>query len=319
MTLAAADALADEGNLLFQQGDFATAAQRFERAAQVFPTHALAWKGLGHALLSLGRPTDAARAFDRAIGLRADSATALWGGAIAHAELGHRPVAQNYLRRALTLQPAWHEMARAVPVLAPYMLLATRVGELVQRGFGPYSSKRFRHADEAERVIDVARLVDVPVQAVHTYVSIGFADWAWLEADRPRFEVVLASAADAEASGRIVANTVFHLMAAARYPAPGLTLPGAVEALGLAGISPRLPHAYFTVPKLWAVRLPLDLGPPVITLTQIVPIGDGELALLQRVGVAEFEQRLVAARLDVADLERRGRLTADGALVGAAG
>ena len=58
--------------------------------------------------------------------------------------------------------------------------------------------------------------------------------------------------------------------------------------------------------------LPLDLGPPVITLTQIVPIADGELALLQRVGVAEFEQRLAAARLDVADLERRPLLGAAG-------
>jgi hypothetical protein len=70
MTQVAADRLAAEGNELFQQGDFASAAERFERAATIFPSHHLAWKGLGHALLCLGRPVEAARAFDRAIGLR---------------------------------------------------------------------------------------------------------------------------------------------------------------------------------------------------------------------------------------------------------
>ena len=85
MSLAAADRLTGEGNERFQHGDFAGAAERYERAAGYFPAHHLAWKGLGHALLCLARPTEAARAFDRAIGLKADSATALWGGALAHA------------------------------------------------------------------------------------------------------------------------------------------------------------------------------------------------------------------------------------------
>src|SRR5262245_58616554 len=98
MTLVTADALTAEGNQLFQAQDFGAAAARFERATSVFPTHHLAWKGLGHAQLCLGRPADAARAFDRAIGLRPESATALWGGALAHADLGHALVAQNYLR-----------------------------------------------------------------------------------------------------------------------------------------------------------------------------------------------------------------------------
>ena len=304
MTLAAADALADEGNALFQRGEFATAATRFERATQVFPTHALAWKGLGHALLSLGRTEHAARAFDRAIGLRGDSATALWGGALAHAELGHRPVAQNYLRRVLALQPTWIEMARSVPALAPYLTLASRVGELISRQFGTSSSKRYRHADGPDRTIDVARIADCPTVGTSTHVSIGFADWAWIDADRPRFEIIMASTGEAAVAGQIVANAAFHLMTAARYPAPGLALPGAVRALELGTVSQRLPHIYFTMPKLWTLALPLDAGPPTITLTQVVPIGDGELAMLERLGVTAFEQRLIAARVDVADLER---------------
>src|SRR5689334_17129403 len=115
MSQAAADALVDSANELFRAENFSEAADKFERATQVFPPHALAWKGLGHSLLCLGRPHEAARAFDRAIGIRPSSATALWGGAIAHAEIGNKVVAQNYLRRTLALQPTWIEMARSVP------------------------------------------------------------------------------------------------------------------------------------------------------------------------------------------------------------
>jgi hypothetical protein len=51
-------------------------------------------------------------AFDRAIGLRPESATALWGGAVAHAEIGNKVVAQNYLRRWVTLHPEDAETKR---------------------------------------------------------------------------------------------------------------------------------------------------------------------------------------------------------------
>ena len=112
MSQAAADALVAEANELFRTEQFPAAASRFERAAQVFPDHPLAWKGLGHSLLCMGRAHDAAHAFDRAIGLRPQSATALWGGAVAHAEVGNKVVAQSYLRRTLALQPTWIDMAR---------------------------------------------------------------------------------------------------------------------------------------------------------------------------------------------------------------
>jgi Flp pilus assembly protein TadD len=89
MSQVSADALVASANELLRVENYSEAATKFERAAQIFPPHALAWKGLGHALLCLGRAQEAARAFDRAIGLRPDSATALWGGAVAHAEVGN--------------------------------------------------------------------------------------------------------------------------------------------------------------------------------------------------------------------------------------
>src|SRR5215831_13235569 len=121
MSQAAADALVVEGNELFRVERFTEAAEKFERAVVVFPQHPLGWKGLGHALLCLGKPHQAARAFDRAIGLRPESATALWGGALAHAEIGNKVVAQNYLRRTLALQPSWVSMAQDVAQLQPLL------------------------------------------------------------------------------------------------------------------------------------------------------------------------------------------------------
>ena len=118
MSQAAADTLVAEAHELFRAERYADAAARFERAVTVFPQHPLAWKGLGHALLCMARPHDAARAFDQAIGLAPTSATALWGGALAHAEIGNKVLAKNYLARALELQPTWVAMAYDVPSLA---------------------------------------------------------------------------------------------------------------------------------------------------------------------------------------------------------
>ncbi len=89
MSQAVADALVSQGHEMFRGEHFDQAADRFRRATVMFPPHAVAWKGLGHALLCMGKPHEAARAFDQAIGLKSDSATALWGGALSHAEIGN--------------------------------------------------------------------------------------------------------------------------------------------------------------------------------------------------------------------------------------
>ncbi len=143
MSQVAADELTAEGHALFEQKQYAEAASRFERAVALFPTHSQAWKSLGHSLLCLNRAAAAARAFDRAIGLRPDSATALWGGALAHAELGHRLVAKDYLRRVLRLQPTWVAMARGVPRLAAFLQLSAHAADLL-RTAPPSGRERLR-------------------------------------------------------------------------------------------------------------------------------------------------------------------------------
>src|SRR4051812_21021172 len=198
MSQASADSLVASGNELLRVENYSDAAAKFERAAQIFPPHALAWKGLGHALLCMGRAQEAARAFDRAVGLRPDSATALWGGAVAHAEVGNKVVAQNYLRRTLALQPSWTEMARSVSHLAPFLQVSTRAADVLRTALGTFSTRTYHRANDATLALEIGRFVDQPRIGLWTYATIGLTNTKWRELGRPRVELLLATTDDAE-------------------------------------------------------------------------------------------------------------------------
>src|SRR5262245_52863724 len=200
MSQAAADSLVREGDELFRAERFGEAAARFERAVVVFPQHSLGWRGLGQALLRLGKPHEAARAFDQAIGLRPDSATALWGGAVAHGETGNKLVARDYLRRTIALQPTWAEMALGVPSLAGFLHASTRAADRLRALFGELTRQRYHHANHPDRYVDIARIENVPKPGTTTFVTIGLSNALWDEAERPRVELVLLSTEDSETS-----------------------------------------------------------------------------------------------------------------------
>lgn len=303
MSQAAADLLVEEANELIRAEKFSEAAAKFERAAQIFPPHPLAWKGLGHALLCLGRPHEAARAFDRAIGLRPDSATALWGGAVAHAELGHKPVAQNYLRRTLALQPSWIDMARSVPQLAPFLLVSTRAADALRTQLGTYSTRTYRHTHDEGRSLEIARFVGRPTTSHWTYATIGLSNTKWNELGRPRVELLLATTVDTELCGQILANLAFHLAETGFFPEPGVMVRDVIGALGAGDLSQRLPHIYVMVPRLWQLSLPVDMGPPPITLAQVVPVSEQEY-LLWREDLDGFEAALAERNVDLTELRR---------------
>jgi hypothetical protein len=304
MSLAAADALTAEGNHLFQSQDFVGAAARFERATSVFPTHHQAWKGLGHALLCMGKATEAARAFDRAIGLKPESATALWGGALAHADLGHKLVAQNYLRRALALQPTWTDMARGVPQLAPLLGLAARTGEHLRRVIGTHSGRRFRHATDGGRGIEVLRFSDAPERGIVTYASLGVCDHAWQDPGRPRLELLLGASDDDPILPQIVANTAFHVVDKDFFPEPGTIVRDIIAVLEAGELSERMPHVYFMDASPWRVRGPLEDGPPRLDLVAAVPVTDAEYQLWRQAGARSLERRFEDAGIDLFDLGR---------------
>jgi hypothetical protein len=302
MSQAAADALVLEANDLFRAERFSDAAQRFERAVTVFPQHAAGWKGLGHSLLCLGKSLEAARAFDRAIGLKPDSATALWGGALAHAELDNKVIAQNYLRRALGLQPTWIAMARGVETLAPLLQVSNRAGDVMRRAFGAFSTKTFRHTNN-DTTIDVGRLPHAPAFGQFTYLTVGLADTPWNEPERPRVELVMASTVDLEVCSTILANLAFHLTASRFFPEPGTVVRDVVATLEAGDLSERLPHVLVQSPRAWNLALPLDEGPPVITVAQVVPISDAEYHRWRAMGAVRLDREMQT--VDVADLKRR--------------
>ncbi|HSD90977.1 MAG TPA: suppressor of fused domain protein [Kofleriaceae bacterium] len=303
MSQAAADTLVHEGNELFRAERFGEAAARFERAVNVFPHHATGWKGLGHALLCMGRPHEAASAFDQAIGLSPGSATALWGGALAHAEVGNKIIAKDYLRRTIALQPTWTTMAASVPTLASFLEVRTRAGDRLRQVLGPFSSRRFHHASDDTRAIEVGRIPDRP-DSTFTFVTVGLSNAEWPEAERPRVELVLVSTVDSDACAQILANLAFHLEETKFFPEPGTMVRDVVAALDAGELSRRLPHVYVQSPRTLGIELPIDEGPPAITLAQVFPISEEEYQTWRGLGAQRFEQSLVDRKVDVADLRR---------------
>lgn len=305
MSQAAADALVVEADALLQADRLFDAAARYQRAARLCPPHGRAWRGLGHALLRLGRPRDAARAFDHAIGLLPDSATTLWGGAVAHAELGNAVVAHRYLRRTLGLQPTWIELAREVPALAVFLQPARRAADALRAQLGAFTTQTYRHAADATRTLEVARLAELPEPGRVTFATLGLSEHAWPDPQRPRIELALASTIDGEICGAILSNLAFHLADAGVFPEPGVLVRDVVGALGAGDLSRRLPHVHIAVPRSWELRLPLDHGPPPVTLAQVICVSEAEAARW-RDDATDFALVLAARGVDVADLHRAG-------------
>jgi tetratricopeptide (TPR) repeat protein len=306
MTAAAADALVAEGHELFRVERFGDALACFQRAVSVFPQHAPGWKGVGQALLCMGRPHEAASAFDQAIGLAHDSATALWGGALAHAETGNKMIAKDYLARTLELQPSWITMALGVPQLATFLRMSTRAEDLLTKALGAFSTRAYRHAGDEKRAIEIGRAVNKPEPGLWTYVTVGLSNTEWNEPERPRIELVLATTIDLDVCGQILANLAFHLAEIAFFPQPGTMVRDVVGALDAGELSRRLPHVYVQSPRAWGLDLPLEVGPPAITLAQVFPISEAEYQAWRRLGADRFERAMLDRKIDVADLRRSG-------------
>ncbi len=306
MSQAAADTLVAEADALLRSDAFSEAATCYEKAAALAPMHGAAWRGLGHALLRLHRPREAAIAFDRALGLLPDSATALWGATVAHAEIGNAVVAHSYLKRTLALQPTWIEMARAIPQLAVFLQPSARASDALRAHLGAFSARSYSHARDPSRTVEVGRIPRLPEPRKRTYVTIGMSNATWPDPQRPRGELILASNLDDDAEcGAILSNLAFHLPDTGFFPEPGVLVRGVIGALALGDLSRRLPHVYVAVPRLWDLPSPLDAGPPAIVLSQVIPVSDTEAEAWQADPVG-FELSLVARGTDVTDLLRAG-------------
>jgi tetratricopeptide (TPR) repeat protein len=306
MSQAAADSLVREGDELFRAERFGEAAARFERAVVVYPNHAIGWRGLGHALLCMGKPHESARAFDQAIGLRPDSATALWGGALAHAEIGNKVIARDYLRRAISIQPSWADMALQTPSLASFLQVSSRTADRLHAAFGTFGTLRYHHSNYPERYVDIGHIPMVPSYGLSTYITIGLSNAEWAELERPRIELVMASRFELDVCAQILANLAFHLAETRFFPEPGTMVRDVVGALQAGDLSQRLPHIYVQSPRSWRISLPLDEGPPAITLAQVLPVSEQEYQAWRGLGPQRFEKQLIDRAIDISDLGRTG-------------
>jgi hypothetical protein len=81
------------------------------------------------------------------------------------------------------------------------------------------------------------------------------------------------------------------------FPEPGAMLRDVVGVLALGDWSQRLPHGYIAVPRAWKLKLPLDEGPPPITMAQLVPVSEAEYQLWRERGPRQLDQALAGANL----------------------
>jgi hypothetical protein len=111
------------------------------------------------------------------------------------------------------------------------------------------------------------------------------------------------STVDADACAQIVANLASHLADTKFFPEPGTMVRDVVAAIAAGdGLSERLPHVYVQSPRAWGLDLPLDEGPPAVTLAQVFPISEAEYQTWKSLGPQQFEHSL--AHVDIADLRR---------------
>ena len=103
--------------------------------------------------------------------------------------------------------------------------------------------------------------------------------------------------------GQILANLAFHLAETGFFPEPGTMVRDVVGALGAGDLSQRLPHVYVQSPRAWRLDLPLDIGPPPITLAQVFPISEAEYQMW-RASARALRAVVRAAQVDVTDLRR---------------
>ena len=140
-----------------------------------------------------------------------------------------------------------------------------------------------------------------------TFVTVGLSNAEWSEDRSGRASSWCSrSTVDREACAQILANLAFHLSETRFFPEPGTMVRDVVAPRRAGDLSQRLPHVYVCSPRAWNLDLPLDVGPPAITLAQVFPISESEYQTWKGLGPARFEAMLSDRRVDILDLRRSG-------------
>ena len=304
MSQAAADTLVKEGDELFRAERFGEAAARFERAVTVFPI-----------ILSAGAASGtrcsawASRTKLHAHSIKQSAYVPIAPprcGAASRArrnrQQGDRARLPRRRSRCNRRGPTWHSArhVRSVPagLVAGGRASACAARDVRHPALSPCRSSRAlpRHRPHPQRARarhdDVRHARPLQRRVARSRTS----------ASRARARINLDSR-------RVRADPRQPRVPPIRdaiLPEPGTMVRDVVGALGVANLSNNLPHIYVQYPRAWGIDLPLDEGPPAITLAQVLPD--------QRSRVSDVAQRrrpeLRAATLRPCD--RRDRSDADG-------
>ena len=107
------------GDMLFESGDYAGAAEAFQAVVAFDPEHDQAWASLGQCRLLRDDFEGAAEAFAAAQQANPDNVEANYYGAILDAHRGETRRAADKLYQALRLRPSWTDQAQTEALLAP--------------------------------------------------------------------------------------------------------------------------------------------------------------------------------------------------------
>lgn len=103
----------DRGRAAYAAGDWATLADAAGKVMAANPWHGEAHAGYGHAMVALGRPSEAVEALERALAIGYRPATVQYNLACAHAKLGETAEAMAWLEGAIDARFSdWGLLAR---------------------------------------------------------------------------------------------------------------------------------------------------------------------------------------------------------------
>jgi Flp pilus assembly protein TadD len=158
--------LTQQGWALWQKGDLAEAAVKFEQAVQLAPKSEAAWNGLGWANLNSGKTAEARKAFQRLIAINPRHPAALNGlGQLALMQRKYDQ-AETYLLKSAGspgATAAWYGLARLYLLQEKYDKAEKWAQKLVSSGQADDDGKQMLEAAKNKHVSDELRkLIEPP-------------------------------------------------------------------------------------------------------------------------------------------------------------
>ena len=256
----------------FRAERFAEAATKFERAMSYIPQHPLGWKGLGHALLCSASPRGGARvrSGDRAESRERDGAVGRRTRPRRDRQQGRR--AELSAAHARAPADMDHDGARTSRSSSRFCWSSSRAADASARASARYAARPYRHTAMTSAGSRSAARESPGRDSGRSSRSV----CRTRSGKKPS-----ARASSSSSRARSMRSRARRSSRTSRFTSRRPVLPRAGHdgarcrrCLEAGDLSQRLPHVYVRSPRAWSIHLPLDIGPPAITLAQVFPISE---------------------------------------------